>query len=102
MRVPQLKRQYQRLQYYLYRYPGIGPLHHEAPSARTSCSGRTGVALTSTPNGASASQTALASAAGGATAPPSPTPLTPSGLSGDGECRCRTVIAGISLAIGKA
>jgi len=54
--------------------------------ARTSCSGLIGVVFTSTPNGAKASQTALAMAAGGATAPPSPTPFTPSGLSGDGEC----------------
>src|SRR3954452_3758781 len=34
--------------------------------ARTSCSGLTGVAFTSIPNGARASQTALAMAAGGA------------------------------------
>ena len=54
--------------------------------ALISCCGLIGVAFTSTPNGARASQTALAMAAGGATAPPSPTPLTPSGLSGDGEC----------------
>ena len=53
---------------------------------RTSCSGLIGVVFTSMSNGAKASQTALAMAAGGATAPPSPTPLTPSGLSGDGEC----------------
>jgi len=39
--------------------------------ARASCSGLIGVEFISTPNGAKASQTALASAAGGATAPPS-------------------------------
>ena len=38
--------------------------------------------------------TALAIAAGGATAPPSPTPLTPSGLSGEGECWWIIRIAG--------
>src|SRR5580704_4733744 len=59
---------------------------HPRRKARTSCSGRTGVALTSIPNGANASHTALATAAGGATAPPSPTPLTPSGFNGEGEC----------------
>ena len=53
---------------------------------RTISSGRTGVALISMPNGARASHTALAIATGGATAPPSPTPLTPSGFNGEGEC----------------
>src|SRR4051812_31779769 len=56
----------------------------------------------SNPRCARASQTALATAAGGATAPPSPTPLTPSGLSGDGECWCTIVIAGTSAALGSA
>ena len=36
------------------------------------------------------------------TAPPSPTPLTPSGLSGEGACWCAILIGGISLAIGSA
>jgi hypothetical protein len=44
-----------------------------------------GVRLNSTLNGRSASEIAFASAAGGPIGPPSPTPLTPSGLSGDGE-----------------
>src|SRR5262245_3928015 len=72
--------------------------HQTGCIARTSYSGLTGVSFTSTPNGARASQTALAMAAGGATAPPSPTPLTPRGLSGEGECWCTMRIAGISLA----
>ena len=40
-----------------------------------------------TPNGARASSMALASAAGGEIAPPSPTPFSPSGLRGDGHSR---------------
>src|SRR5271156_6571531 len=80
----------------------IIPSPFRARIARTSCSGLTGVALTSTPNGAKASQTALAIVAGGATAPPSPTPLTPSGLSGEGEYWCTIVIEGMSVAVGNA
>src|ERR1700724_681922 len=76
--------------------------HQAGCIARTSCCGLTGVVFTSMPNGARASQTALAMAAGGATAPPSPTPLTPRGLSGDGECWCTIYITGISLAVGSA
>src|SRR5262249_50334365 len=72
----------------------------EGRSALMICSGLTGVALNSTPNGDSASQIALAIAAGGATAPPSPTPLTPSGLSGDGVCWCAIAMSGTSLAVG--
>ena len=48
--------------------------------------------LNSARNGASASATALAIATGGAIAPPSPRPLTPSGLSGDGECWCASLV----------
>ena len=46
--------------------------------------GPRGVRVTVTPNGASASSTAFAIAAGGEMAPPSPTPLMPRGLRGDG------------------
>jgi len=42
--------------------------------------------VTRTPNGWSASSTALAIAAGGEMAPPSPTPFMPSGLRGDAVC----------------
>src|SRR5262249_1470206 len=66
----------------------------------TICSGRTGVVLNSAPNGANASQTAFAIATGGAIAPPSPKPLTPSGLSGEGECRWTRAMSGTSLAVG--
>ena len=51
------------------------------------CSGLMGVELNSILNGASASDTALAMTTGGEIALPSPTPLTPSGLSGEGECK---------------
>ena len=42
----------------------------------------TGPSVMRTPNGAKASSIALASAAGGEMAPPSPTPFTPSGIAG--------------------
>src|SRR5215831_1490858 len=60
--------------------------------------GVSGVSLTSAPNGASASRTALAIAAGGAMAPPSPIPLTPYSVCGVGVCMCTILIAGNSAA----
>src|SRR5271165_5614600 len=63
-------------------------------------SGLSGSRLGSTLKGESASATALAMATGGAIAPPSPTPLTPSGLSGEGEWRWMSAMAGISHAVG--
>src|SRR5581483_443251 len=75
---------------------------HSFPSKRSSASGMIGVALSSMRKGARASQTALASATGGAMAPPSPRPFTPSGLSGDGVSRCTRVMGGTSLATGIA
>ena len=56
--------------------------------------------VTRTPNGASASSTALAMAAGGEIAPPSPMPLRPSGFRGDGYSRCTVSIGGSSIAVG--
>jgi len=56
--------------------------------------------LNSAPKGLSASDTALAITTGGAMAPPSPTPLTPSGLSGEGECWWINFIVGTSVAVG--
>ena len=46
--------------------------------------GVSGMSMCAMPNGWSASITALAIAAGDAIAPASPTPFTPSGLTGDG------------------
>src|SRR5260221_108849 len=68
--------------------PLPGAAYHRAAAspALAICSGRTGVELNSILNGASASDTALAITTGGEIALPSPTPLTPSGLSGEGEC----------------
>jgi hypothetical protein len=63
---------------------------------------RMGVVLNSAPNTESASETAFAITAGGATAPPSPTPLTPNGLSGEGEWLCSKCMSGMSLARGSA
>src|SRR6185369_15004564 len=62
--------------------------------------GPRGVRVTRTLKGASASSTALAMAAGGEMAPPSPTPLTPSGLRGDGYSRCTVSMSGSSIAVG--
>jgi hypothetical protein len=76
------------------RFP-IDPIPHDrsitrdnyAPrTASRMCCGVIGVRLNSTLNGRSASEIAFARAAGGPIGPPSPTPLTPNGLSGDGEC----------------
>jgi len=58
----------------------------DSSAAAAICSGLIGVELNSILNGASASDTALAMTTGGEMALPSPTPLTPSGLSGEGEC----------------
>src|SRR5581483_1635116 len=52
------------------------------------------------PNGASASATAFAIAAGGAIAPPSPIPLMPPTDSGLGVSRCPYSIGGTSVAVG--
>src|SRR5437762_708831 len=71
------------------------PLIHDADrkDPRASAAARTrrqrrsrvnGISVTLTPSGASASTTALAMAAGAGSVPPSPAPLTPSGLSGGG------------------
>src|SRR5436190_18042477 len=62
-------------------------LRSRAHMAAIRSAGLIGVALISIPNGAISSDTALAITAGGAIAPPSPTPLTPSGLSGEGDCK---------------
>src|ERR1700722_18559944 len=78
------------------------PPDQPVPAALANAAGSSGVALTSTPNGANASHTALDTATGGATAPPSPTPFTPRGLSGDGECMCTIRIGGMSAATGSA
>src|SRR6185503_2878548 len=51
------------------------------------CSGRMGSAVTATPSGATASATALAMAAGAPMVPPSPMPLYPPGVSGEGVSR---------------
>src|SRR2546425_155154 len=62
--------------------------------------GPRGVRVTRTFQGASASSTALAMAAGGEMAPPSPIPLMPRGLRGDGYSRCTVSMAGSSMAVG--
>ena len=68
-------------------------------AASTRC-GVSGVSLISTSNGASASRTALAMAAGGATAPPSPIPFMPYSVAIAGVCRCPIRIPGSSCAPG--
>jgi len=70
-------------------------------SARTR-HGSAGVCVTRTPRGASASSMALAIAAGGEMAPPSPSPFMPSGLRGEGNSRWIVSIGGRSLAAGTA
>ncbi len=67
---------------------------HAFPSRPSTTDGPSGVRVTRTFQGASASSTALAMAAGGEMAPPSPMPLTPSGLRGDGYSRWTVSIGG--------
>ena len=62
--------------------------------------GVSGVSLTSAPIAARASRTALAIAAGGATAPPSPIPFMPYSVAEAGVCRWPILIAGNSAAPG--
>src|SRR2546425_12099573 len=64
--------------------------------------GVTGVSVMRTPNDASASSIALAMAAGGEMAPPSPSPLAPSGLRGDGNSRWTVSIGGGAAGLGGA
>src|SRR5436190_6129527 len=69
-------------------------------AARTRA-GVSGVSLTSAPSAAKASRTALAIAAGGATAPPSPIPFMPYSVAEAGVCMCPILIAGNSAAPGR-
>src|SRR5262249_56010902 len=76
-------------------------LRARASSIRLSTTdGPSGARVTLTSNGRSASSMALAIAAGGEIAPPSPMPLMPSGFRGEGYSRCTVSIAGSSLAVG--
>src|SRR5207249_11687908 len=80
-----------------------GRTHGARPASRARTrAGVTGVSVIRTSNGASASSIALAMAAGGEMAPPSPSPLAPSGLRGDGNSRWTVSIGGRSSAFGTA
>ena len=63
--------------------------------------GPSGTLRTTTPRSASASSTALATAAGDAIAPPYPSPFTPSALSGDGTLTCASANSGASAAVSR-
>src|SRR6266540_5173240 len=71
-----------------------------AASSRKRRSGVTGSSVISIPSGARASATALAMAAGAPMVPPSPTPLKPPRVDGDGCSRCITSTHGSSAAVG--
>src|SRR5262249_39243908 len=72
-----------------------------APRIRSrTTEGPSGVRVTRAFHGASASSTALAMAAGGEIAPPSPMPLMPRGFRGDGYSRCTVSMGGSSMAVG--
>src|SRR5712692_1589869 len=79
---------------------------HRAPPSRAvwidlkTRSGESGSESTETPRGASASDTALARAGSGAMAPPSPMPLIPPTVKGDGVSMWCTSMAGTSVALG--
>ena len=68
--------------------------------SRKSRWGVSGSSVISTPSGASASAIAFATAAGAPIVPPSPTPLKPPSVVGDGRSRWCTSIAGTSEAVG--
>src|ERR1700683_352250 len=85
----------------------FGGLHALAPLARSAFSiasetrrGDSGVSLKFARMSAKASATALAIAAGGAMAPPSPRPLTPYSVVSAGVSRCSMRMFGISGAHG--
>ena len=72
-------------------------------AASTSVASRSGVIGSSamvTPSGASASSTALASAAGAIMRPPSPPPFTPYSVKGEGVSTCPISMRGTSWAVG--
>ena len=62
--------------------------------------GESGSLVTITPNGASASATALTTAGGEPIAPPSPTPLYPPGPGPGAVSTCAYSIGGTSVAVG--
>src|SRR5262249_15321296 len=86
------------------REPLRSPCHgaHARGLRLTSVSGRMGSVVISTPSGFTASATALAMAAGAPMVPPSPMPLCPPGVSGDGVSRWPRVNDGRSPAVGSA
>src|SRR5690606_10037234 len=85
---------------------GEGCRLHRAPSRRAASiashtrRGVIGVWQIDTPKSCRASVTALAMAAGGAMAPPSPMPFMPSTVKGDSVSRWATAMSGISVAPG--
>src|SRR4029078_1913948 len=75
-----------------------------APAARNAVTMRSGVrgmSVKRTPNGDSASSMAAMIAAGAGMVPPSPAPLTPSGLSGFGVSTCSITAPGMSEDAGR-
>src|SRR5207247_11308022 len=72
------------------------------PAARTGDPGGIGGGVTRTPSPRTASATALAIAAGAPIVPPSPMPLTPPGITGEGVSRWTISNGGTSSAFGKA
>jgi len=69
-------------------------------SNANSLAGVTGYSVIRTPKGTSAFSTAEMIAPAAGTQPDSPTPLTPSGLSGEGNSASLTSIRGSSVALG--
>src|SRR5437660_626300 len=65
-------------------------------------SGLSGISISLTLSGASASSTALTTAGGAPRQPASPTPFAPSGLKGDGVSTRSVINSGTCVEIGKA
>src|SRR5690606_1581182 len=71
-----------------------------AGTAATIRSGVIGTSSTNTPSGRSASLTALATAVGAMSRPPSPAPLTPYSVNGEGVSWCSSTMSGTSCIVG--
>src|SRR5580704_5955517 len=82
------------------RFHALAALARARANSRMTRRGVSGVSLKLAPMPENASATALAIAAGGAMAPPSPRPLTPYSVVSAGVTRCSMRMKGISPAVG--
>ena len=84
---------------FIFCFAGAVPFKFAPSRVRMTC-GVSGISDIMTPNGRSASFTALATAAAAAAVPASPAPLAPSSVSAVGDTTWATSMSGISPDIG--